>query len=222
MKKVVSVLAIILLLFGFYFVKAADEIKLEFKSDKSEIEKGEEVVLTISSDKLTGIEGRLKYDSSVWTLEKKESQHSFTLNDENGKFALANLAGEEEISVDITFKSKKDTTVDSSTITISEIVGSNLTGNGYDITDKPVTIKFKKHSEETEPTENEVNNFVPINEVNNTNTNVITNTNTNVNNNTNAEKKEIPYTGSSNIFAILVAIGTIGVISYIQYKKYDF
>ena len=211
MKKVVSVLAIILLMVSFSYVQAADEKNLEFKSDKNEIEKGEKVVLTLSSEELTGIEGRLNYDSAVWTLENKSSQNSFTLNEDNGKFALANIAGEEKISVDITLKSKKDTTLDSSTITISEIVGSNLTGNGYNISDKPVTIKFKKNAETVTPVENntsDTNNFVPIKEVNNTNTSV--------------ETKDIPYTGSSNMFILITAVGIIGIISYIQYKKYNF
>lgn len=108
-KLLVSLVAIILVL-SFTVVKAEDEKNLTFTSDKTQIEKGEEIVLTISSSELTGIEGTLNYDKTVWTLENKTSQNSFTLNEDTGKFALANVSGEESISVTITLKSSAEAT----------------------------------------------------------------------------------------------------------------
>lgn len=212
MKKVVSIIAIMLLIFSFTYVQAADEKKLEFKSDKMEINKGEKITLTISSNELTGIEGTLKFESNDWILESKSSNNSFTVNEETGKFALANISGEEKISATITLKSKEDTKAESSTIVMSGIKGSNKSGEGFDISDKKVVINFKK----------EVNNQDPINEIPDKQTpNKETPKKETVQNKPVATEK-IPYTGSFDMFIVFTIVGVVAIVSYIGYKKYNF
>lgn len=212
MKKVASIILIIMLLFSITSVKAADEKNLTFKSNKTEINRGEEVVLTISSNELTGIEGILKYDKTVWTLENKTSQNSFTLNDETGKFALANIAGEGNISVDITLKSKKETTVDSSTIKIEEIVGSDKTGGEYKSFDKKeVTIKFKTPQNTKPSTNNQPSNNPQQ-----------SSSTTNLPKNNTSVTKNIPYTGVEDIFTVIIILGVLSFIFYLGYRKYNY
>lgn len=215
MKKVLVNFIILLIVFSIIPVMAEDLKIVNFTSDKTEIEKGEEIVLTISSEELTGIEGKIKYDSTVWTLLEKASQNSFTLNENTGKFALANISGEEKISATLTLKSKEDTTVDSSTITISGIVGSNKTGESFNISDKNVTIKFKTEVFEEipeEPVQDPAEE--PVQKPVNTTKPTVNNTTNNVQN--------FPETGAENIFAVIAIVGIIAYISYFKYKKYNF
>ena len=211
MKKILVSMVIILMLFSIISVKAEELKKLDFTANEYEIEKGEEVVLTISSDELTGIEGILKYDSSVLTITSKNSENSFTLNEEKGsnafgKFALVNLGAEEEITVKLTFKSKEDTTVDSTVISISEIVGSDKTGGGFDIDEKTVTIKFKKE-EPKEPEIPEIPEEPEVPEIPEEPT---------------EKNEDLPETGVENIYMILLVLGIISVIAYLKHKKYNF
>lgn len=235
MRKILVSMVIILMLFSIISVKAEDLKNLSFTANEYEIKKGEEVVVTISSNELTGIEGTLKYDSSVMTLTNKDSGNSFTLNDATGKFALANLQGEESISVNLTFKSKEDTTVESTVISVIEIVGSNKTGEGFDFSDKSVTIKFKVEEPpvdpepdpepepdpapnpdpelETPPVEEQPeDDFEEIPE----------DKPTQIVNNTINKVEKLPDTGSGNIFIIITIVGTISIAAYITYKKYNF
>lgn len=211
MRKILVSMVIILMLFSIISVKAEDLKALDFTSDKYEIEKGEQVVLTISSEELTGIEGTLSFDSEVWTLSSKNSQNSFALNEETGKFALANISGEEKISATIILKSKEDTTVESSTIRVSEIEGSDESGESFDISNKEVTIKFKKQTNTQTPTNTIPNNTIPQNKP------VAT-----TNNTSNSNVQSFPETGAENIFAVIVILGIISYIAYIKYKKYNF
>lgn len=211
MKKVALMLIIILLLFSIASVQAADEKALNFRSDKQEINKGEEIKLTISSEELTGIEGTISFDSEVWTLSSKNSENSFALNEETGKFALANISGEEKISATIILKSKEDTTVESSIIRVLEIEGSDESGESFDISNREVTIKFKKQSNTQTPTNTIPNNTIPQNKP------VAT-----TNNTSNSNVQSFPETGAENIFAVIVILGIISYISYIKYKKYNF
>ncbi|MBQ2916819.1 MAG: hypothetical protein IJE59_01360 [Clostridia bacterium] len=217
MKKVLVNFIILLIVFSIIPVMAEDLKTVNFISDKTEIEKGEEIVLTISSEELTGIEGKIKYDSTVWTLSEKASQNSFTLNENTGKFALANIGGEEKISATITLKSEKETTVDSTIINLIGIVGSNKTGESFNISDKAITIKFKTEVFEDipeepvqdpaeDPVQKPVNTTKPTPTVNNTTNNV----------------QKFPETGSENIFAVIAIVGIIAYISYFKYKKYNF
>lgn len=217
MKKVLVNFIILLMVFSIIPVMAEDLKTVSFTSDKTEIEKGEEIVLTIFTEELTGIEGKIKYDSTVWTLSGKTSENSFTLNENTGKFALANISGEEKISVTITLKSKKETIVDSTVINLIGMVGSNKTGESFNISDKNVTIKFKTESfqqipEEPvqdpaeDPVQKPVNTTKPTPTVNNTTNNV----------------QKFPETGSENIFAVITIVGIIAYISYFKYKKYNF
>lgn len=211
MKKATLMLIIILLLFSITSVQAADEKALNFSSNKQEINKGEEIQLTISSEELTGIEGTLSFDSEVWTLSTKNSENSFTLNEETGKFALANISGEEKISATIILKSKEDITVESSIIRISGIKGSDKSGQSFDISNKEVTIKFKKQTNTQTPTNTISNNTIPQNKP------VAT-----TNNTSSSNVQSFPETGAENIFAVIVILGIISYISYIKYKKYNF
>lgn len=217
MRKILVSMVIILMLFSIISVKAEDLKNLNFTANQYEIEKGEEVVVTISSNELTGIEGILNYDSSVMTLTNKNSENSFTLNEATGKFALANLQGEEEISVNLTFKSKEDTTEESTVISVIQIVGSNKTGEGYDFSDKSVTIKFKVEEPPVEepPVEEPPVEEPPYEEIPEDKPTQI------VNNTTNKVEK-LPDTGSGNIFMIITTVGIIAVAAYITYKKYNF
>lgn len=211
MRKILVSMVIILMLFSIISVKAEDLKALDFTSDKYEIEKGEQVVLTISSEELTGIEGTLSFDSEVWTLSSKNSQNSFALNEETGKFALANISGEEKISATIILKSKEDTTVESSIIRVSEIEGSDESGESFNISNKEVTIKFKKQTNTQTPTNTIPNNTIPQNKP------VAT-----TNNTSNSNVQSFPETGAENIFAVIVILGIISYIAYIKYKKYNF
>lgn len=216
MKKVALMLIIILLLFSITAVQAADEKALNFSSNKREIDKGEEIQLTISSEELTGIEGTLSFDSEVWTLSSKNSENSFALNEETGKFALANISGEEKISATIILKSKEDTTVESSIIRVSEIEGSDESGESFNISNKEVTIKFKKQTNTQTPTNTIPNNTIPNNTIPQ-NKPVAT-----TNNTSNSNVQSFPETGAENIFAVIVILGIISYIAYIKYKKYNF
>mgnify|MGYP003303518394 CR=1 FL=1 len=217
MKKVLVNFIILLMVFSIIPVMAEDLKTVSFTSDKTEIEKGEEIVLTISSEELTGIEGKIKYDSTVWTVSNKSSQNSFTLNENTGKFALANIGGEEKISATITLESEKETTVDSTIINLIGIVGSNKTGESFNISDKAITIKFKTEVFEEipeepvqdpaeDPVQKPVNTTKPTPTVNNTTNNV----------------QKFPETGSENIFAVITIVGIIAYITYFKYKKYNF
>ena len=142
-KKLVLVTIIMTLMILISVISNAADVKsLIFSSDKDEITRGESVQFTISSSELTGIEGTLKYDKNVWSVESKSSDYSFTINEETGKFVLVNLSGKEEIEAKIILKSSKDTKESSSKIEILDIIGSNSTGEKYEISDKSITIKF--------------------------------------------------------------------------------
>lgn len=208
MKKILVSILIILMLFSIVSVKAEDLKAVSFTADKDEIEKGEEVVLTIQSNELTGIEGTIKYDTSVWNVTNKSSQNSFTLNEETGKFALANLSGEEKVSATVTLKSKENTTVNSSTINICEITASDKSGQSFNISDREATIKFKSKDNITNDIqENEVEIFENIVE---TKKNTVNNVQT------------FPETGANSAFVAIVVLVVISGILYFRYKKYNF
>lgn len=227
MKKVISIILIILITTFTLNIEAADEKNLTFKSNQKEINKGEKITLTISSNELTAIEGTIKYNTTIWTLESKTSQESFTLNEETGKFALANIAGEEKISVDIVLKSKEDITVNSDTIELLSIIGSNKTGEGYILPDKEVKIDFKA----TQNGEESTNNQTSTNDKTDTNnqtsnkanqdqqtTKKTTTTATNASN----KPETIPYTGVENIFITIAFLGVLSLVFYLGYKKYNY
>jgi len=210
MKKILVGLVIILMLFSVVSVNAQDLKTINFTANKTEIKKGEEVKLTITSNELTGVEGKIKYDTSVWTLSNKTSQNSFTLNEETGKFALVNLTGEEKVEAIITLTSKKDTKVDSSIITVSEITASNKTGESFEISDKEVTIKFEKEvALNSNPNEIEPNGKTEKEEYKEI-----------IQTNTNAPK--LPDTGSENTLIVITLLTIISTVLYIRYKKYSF
>lgn len=204
-KKIVAGLISISLLLGVVSVKAADEKTVKLTSDKDEIKKGEEVVITIESKELTGIEGTLSYETSDWTLSTKDSENSFTLNQETGKFALANISGEEKISATLTLKSNTSSQASSSTIKIKEITGSDKSGGSYTIEDKEVTIKFKKDSTTADNT-NQTENIKTIQEKNAT-----------ISNST-----SFPKTGSESVFIGIVGLGILAGAAYITYKKNNY
>ena len=84
-KKLVLVTIIMTLMILISVISNAADVKsLIFSSDKDEITRGESVQFTISSSELTGIEGTLKYDKNVWSVESKSSDYSFTINEETG------------------------------------------------------------------------------------------------------------------------------------------
>jgi len=205
MKKTVSIIIALLLLICSISSYAADEKEMLLASDKTEITKGEEVEITISSNELTGIEGTLEFEADDWTLEEKTSNNSFTLNEVTGKFALANISGEEKISVKLTLKSKENTAATSSTIKVTGIAASDKSGQGYEISDKSVTIKFKTDEivEPTNSTKETVNEYVQINSVS-------------------SEEKQIPYTGEENIFISITVLMVVSFGLYIGYKKNNF
>lgn len=211
-KKLVSIV-LILMMFSFVSVNAQEVKTINFTPNKSEIKKGEEVVLTIESNELTGIEGTVKYDSSLWEVINKTSQNSFTLNENTGKFALANLSGEEKVVAAITFKSREDTTVDSSVIKLSEIKASNKSGQGLDILDKEVNIKFKKETTTnnsqsgTKPTtspsiEEEYKEIVQVNN--------------------NISNQTFPETGKKSGIMVACGLAMISLIVYFKNKRYNF
>ena len=75
MKRILVSMLGLLMLFSVVSVKAQDLKTINFTADKTEIKKGEEVKLTIASNELTGIEGTIKYDTSIWILSNKSSQN---------------------------------------------------------------------------------------------------------------------------------------------------
>lgn len=213
MKKILVTIVVILMLFSFVSINAQEVKTINFTPNKSEIKKGEEVILTIESNELTGIEGTVKYDSSLWEVINKTSQNSFTLNENTGKFALANLTGEEKIVAAITFKSREDTTVDSSSIKLSEIKASNKSGQGLDILDKEVNIKFKKETTTnnsqsgTKPTTSPSieEEYKEIAQVNN-----------------NISNQIFPETGKESVVMVVCGLAMILLIVYFKNKKYNF
>ena len=208
MKKILACMLGVLILFSVISVNAEDLNTINFTSDKYEIERGEEVVLTIASNDLTAIEANIKYDTSVWTILNDNSQNSFTLNEETGKFALANLSGEEKITATITLKSKENTTVDSSTIKILDIKASNKSGDDLEISDKEVTIKFKKGTTSGNSQNGENPNDSEYKEIPETN------------NKPNAQ--EYPKTGKESIFMGICTLAIVSGIIYIYYRKNNF
>ena len=66
MKRILITIFMVLMLFSIVSVTATDTKELNFTSDKYEIERGQSIVLTISSEELTAIEGTLKFDKNIY------------------------------------------------------------------------------------------------------------------------------------------------------------
>jgi len=211
MKKIILSLLMVTVLVSCvtFSVRAADAKSLSFTASAKEIKKGDEVTLTLSSKELTGIEGNISYDSSIWTLTNKTSNNVFTVNDQTGKFVLTNTDGQKNISATITLKSKTSSKAKSGTITISNILGSDgESETGYNISNKSVTIKFKTDGTKKEDTTTKDYSEKKKETKKTKTTKKAT------------KKITLPQTGVEMIVPAIILLVTIsGIVSFIKIKK---
>ena len=196
---------------------------------------------------INGVVGTLKFDTDILTLSASDVKGlegwTVTYNEDNKKLEIDSaeaITSDKEIAT-FTFKVKDNTTATNAAIQLVLISAANST------LDDPVTISDisknitigtsitggnnnnnnnNSNSTPTNDTNNNTNNNTSRNQTtNNTSRNSVSNNSmANVaqreSNTTTVNNENMPYTGASSyIIPLMLAVLTLGIISFVNYKK---
>lgn len=196
---------------------------------------------------INGVVGTLKFDTDILTLSASDVKGlegwTVTYNEDNKKLEIDSaeaITSDKEIAT-FTFKVKDNTTATNAAIQLVSISAANST------LDDPVTISDistnitigtsitggnnnnnnnNSNSTPTNDTNNNTNNNTSRNQTtNNTSRNSVSNNSmANVaqreSNTTTVNNENMPYTGASSyIIPLMLAVLTLGIISFVNYKK---
>lgn len=195
---------------------------------------------------INGVVGTLKFDTDILTLSKSDVKGldgwTVTYNEDNKKLEIDSaeaITTDKEIAT-FTFKVKDNTTATNAAIRLVSISAANSTlDNAISISDISTNITIGTSIGGNNNSSNSISNDTTNNTTNNTNNTAGNQTNNNTvrnsvsNNSTvNAVSKEsntttvnnenMPYTGASSyIIPLMLAVLTLGIISFVNYKKIE-
>ena len=237
MRKTIKIILSILILMVFFIplYVQADSFKFNATADKTKVEPGDEVVITLKlSDINAGelgintVEAILSYDSTVFeevTQSNFKSLNNWSLTyngeetEQKGKILgviISSGVTEDQTIGTITLKVKEGAKDRTTTIKLTNIA----TNNGQDMikeTDKTIYIEIgteelKNPVDNTDDKKNEI--IIDTNtEKINTQTNIITTDDTKAPN-------KIPQTGTVTYFVIVMGIFVFAIVAFIGYRKY--
>lgn len=215
-------------------VSKGSEVKVTLKLSGISVEGG-----------INGVVGTLKFDTDILTLSESDVKGlngwTVTYNEDNKKLEIDSaeaITSDKEIAT-FTFKVKDNTTATNAAIQLVSISAANST------LDDPVTISDistnitigtsitggnnnnnNNNNTPSNDTNNNTNNNTSRNQTNNTTSrnsvsnNSITNAVQKESNTTTVNNEDMPYTGASSyIIPLMLAVLTLGIISFVNYKK---
>ena len=237
MRRTIKIVAIIMIFMIFLMpiYVQADSFKFNAISDKTQVQPGEEVVITLNlSDIDAGelgintVEATLSYDTNIFEEVTQEdfkslNNWSLTYNGEKKKqkgkilgVIIASGVTEDQTIGTITLKVKEGVEYQTTTINLTNIA----TNNGTDIIneeDKSISLEIGTAPEEENPDSNIDDSNIIINDNADEDTN--TTINTPSSDNTQSPNK-LPQTGTAMFVIIVFVIITLAVLTVIGYNRY--
>ena len=197
---------------------------------------------------INGVVGTLKFDTDILTLSKSDVKGldgwTVAYNEDNKKLEIDSaeaITTDKEIAT-FTFKVKDNTTATNAAIQLVSISAANSTlDNAISISDISTNITIgtsiggNNNSSNSNSISNDTNNSTSNNTNNatgnqtNNNTarnsvsnNSVANTVSKESNTTTVNNENMPYTGASSyIIPLMLAVLTLGIISFVNYKKIE-
>ena len=196
---------------------------------------------------INGIVGTLKFDTDILSLSSSDvkglNDWTATYNEENKKIEIDNVntVTEDTEIATFTFKVKDSTTATNATIQLSSISGANSTlddpveispistnitigtsitgGNNNNNNNNNNTTSNNTNNNTSNNTRNQTSNNTTRNSVSNNET---ANTTQKESNTTTVNNEDMPYTGASSyMIPLMLAVLTLGIISFVNYKKIE-
>lgn len=236
MRKTIKIGVIILILMVFLMpvYVQADSFKFNATADKTQVQPGEEVVITLNlSDIDAGelgintVEAKLSYDTNIFeevTQEDFKSLNNWSLTyngeetEQKGKILgviIASGVTEDQTIGTITLKVKEGVEYQTTTVKLTNIA----TNNGTDIIneeDKSISLEIGTAPAEEEPDiDDDSNIIIDDNTDEDTNTTI----NTPSSDNTQSPNK-LPQTGTAMFVIILFVIITLAILTVLGYNRY--
>lgn len=199
---------------------------------------------------INGVVGTLKFDTDILTLSKSEGLDDWTVtyNEDNKKLVIDSaeaITTDKDIAT-FTFKVKENTSATNAAIQLVSISAANSTlDDPVKISDISTNIGIgasiggntnnnnNNNNTTSNDTQNKTNNDTnnsPRNQTNNsTSRNSISNSNSSVSNNvqkvsnsSTVNNENMPYTGASDyIVPLMLAVLTLAIVSFVNYKKIE-
>ncbi len=195
---------------------------------------------------INGVVGTLKFDTDILTLSKSDVKGldgwTVTYNEDNKKLEIDSaeaITTDKEIAT-FTFKVKDNTTATNAAIQLVSISAANSTlDNAISISDISTNITIGTSIGGNNNSSNSISNDTTNNTTNNTNNttgnqtnnntarnsvsnNSVANTVSKESNTTTVNNENMPYTGASSyIIPLMLAVLTLGIISFVNYKKIE-
>ena len=236
MRRTIKIVAIIMIFMIFLMpiYVQADSFKFNAISDKTQVQPGEEVVITLNlSDIDAGelgintVEATLSYDTNIFeevTQEDFKSLNNWSLTyngeetEQKGKILgviIASGVTEDQSIGTIKLKVKEGVEYQTTTINLTNIA----TNNGTDIIneeDKSISLEIGTAPAEEEPDiDDDSNIIIDDNTDEDTNTTI----NTPSSDNTQSPNK-LPQTGTAMFVIILFVIITLAILTVLGYNRY--
>ncbi len=238
MRRTIKTIALFLIFMIFLMplYAQADSFTFNVTADKTQVDPGEEVVITLNlSDIDAGelgintVEATLSYDTNVFeevTQEDFQSLNNWSLTyngedtEQKGKILgviIASGVTEDQTIGTITLKVKEGVEYQNTTVSFTGIA----TNNGTDIineTDKTINLEIGTAPAEPEEPNEDNNNEINIgNTVDDDNSNTTTNTPTSDNT---QSPNRLPQTGTAMFFMIAFVIIVLGILTFVGYNRY--
>ena len=196
---------------------------------------------------INGVVGTLKFDTDILTLSKSDVKGldgwTVTYNEDNKKLEIDSaeaITTDKEIAT-FTFKVKDNTTATNAAIQLVSISAANSTlDNAIWISDISTNITIgtsiggNNNSSNSNSNSNDTNNSTSNKTNNNTNNatgnqtnnntarNSVANTVSKESNTTTVNNENMPYTGASDyIVPLMLAVLTLAIVSFVNYKKIE-
>lgn len=196
---------------------------------------------------INGVVGTLKFDTDILTLSKSDVKGldgwTVTYNEENKKIEIDSaeaITTDKEIAT-FTFKVKENTSATNAAIQLVSISAANSTlDDPVKISDISTNIGIgtsiggnnnnnNNNNTTSNETQNETNNSPKNQTNNNASRNSISNSNSSVSNNvqkvsnsSTVNNENMPYTGASDyIVPLMLAVLTLAIVSFVNYKKIE-
>lgn len=229
---------------------AAGSYSASLTPNNSKVSKGSELKVTLKLSGISvdgginGVVGTLKFDTDILTLSKSDVKGldgwTVTYNEDNKKLEIDSaeaITTDKEIAT-FTFKVKDNTTATNAAIQLVSISAANSTlDNAISISDISTNITIgtsiggNNNSSNSNSISNDTNNNTNNATGNQTNNNTarnsvsnnsVANTVSKESNTTTVNNENMPYTGASDyIVPLMLAVLTLGIISFVNYKKIE-
>ena len=197
---------------------------------------------------INGVVGTLKFDTDILTLSKSDVKGldgwTVTYNEENKKLEIDSaeaITTDKEIAT-FTFKVKDNTSATNAAIQLVSIsaanstlddpvkisdistnigIGTSIGGNNNNNNNNNNTTSNETQNETNNSTKNQTNNNASRNSISNSNSSVSNNVQK-VSNSSTVNNENMPYTGASDyIVPLMLAVLTLAIVSFVNYKKIE-